>query len=70
MPLHSAPFFRWLEATVLEPSGIFKTQDSVGYTRITDAEAAGIRPPNPITAHRTVLADQKYVHRGTQYTPS
>lgn len=70
MPWHVAPHFRWLEATVLEPSGIFKTQDTVGYTRVTDAESAGIRPPSPITNHNSILADTKYVHRGTQYTPS
>lgn len=70
MPLHTAPFFRWLEEAILEPSGIHKTQNSVGYQRILDAEAAGLRPPNPVTNHNTRLADEPKIYLGTKYTHS
>ena len=70
MPLQSAPFFRWLQEAVLEPSGIFKTQNSVGYQRVVDAENAGLRPPNPVTNHNTRLSDESRIYLGVKYTHS
>lgn len=57
MPIHIAPFFRSLEKNVLEPSGIYKTLDSLGYTVEVAEENAGNQgqPAPPSTLYKTVI---------------
>lgn len=62
MPIHIHPFLRSLEAKVLEPSGIYKTLDSLGYTEQVAAENAGTQPTPPPRLYKTVI------YEGTSYT--
>lgn len=55
MPIHIHPFFRSLEAKVLEPSGIYKTLDSLGYTVEVAEENSGNQPAPPSPLYKTVI---------------
>jgi len=55
MPIHIHPFFRSLEIKVLEPSGIYKTLDSAGYTDLRAAEVAGTAVTPPASLNKTVI---------------
>ena len=55
MPIHIHPFFRSLEKKVLEPSGIYPTLDSLGYTVQLAEESAGTKPTPPSPLQKTVI---------------
>ncbi len=55
MPIHIHPFFRSLEIKVLEPSGIYKTLNSLGYSTQLAEEQAGTKPAPPSPLQKTVI---------------
>lgn len=62
MPIHIHPFFRSLEIKVLEPSGIYPTLNSAGYTVQLAEEQAGTKPTPPSSLYKTVI------YEGTSYS--
>jgi hypothetical protein len=61
MPYHYHPRLRDRE-DIFEQDGLYFTQDSVGLTRLEDAESAGTRPARESDGAIVRL-------RGTEYTP-
>lgn len=55
MPIHIHPYFRSLEAKVLEPSGIFYTLNSLGYSTQLSEEGAGTKPTPPADLFKKVI---------------
>lgn len=55
MPLQIHPYFRSLQIKVLEPSGIFKSTNSLGYSTQNSEEQAGTKPTPPADLFKFVV---------------
>lgn len=64
MPIHIHPYFRALEKNVWEPSGIYKSIDSLGYTVQAAEETANKRPAPPAT----LFKNHKYLGQNYDLT--